>query len=283
MSRKKKWTIERFTADVMPLAENAFGERCKLSLRESVILTSAMIDTALAELISKRLIGPEHEIVEFLGADADGRAPCGSFGSRIQLARLLGILVEEDVALLRLVKKLRNMAAHRVKLEIGAPEVADLLVAIFEFMKTPVTKWYSLLKMLRQRDPRIMKRLAKEDPEGEKIHEAMKRLDEIAPEYDDMHTASRAWLKTKGVENANGADLLTVAFIFFPKLLRTAPTAAPMMLATLLSVYNSRFQLLMNSIAPISQVELPRDAIKLWPSDRIQNSGNETGDGASGF
>src|SRR2546422_5537119 len=104
--RKKKWTIERFTQDVYPLIEQTLGEHAKLPLREAIILTTSMIDLGLVELLSKRLAGSEHEIVEFLGADEDGRAPCGSFGSRIQLATLLGILRDEDVALLRLVKKL---------------------------------------------------------------------------------------------------------------------------------------------------------------------------------
>ena len=147
MSRKKKWTTELFTQDVYPLI--ALGEASKyldLPFRETIILACSVLDAALLELISKRLDGPEHEIVEFLGADEDGRAPCGSFGSRIQLAHLLGILVEDDVRVLRLVKKLRNKAAHRFKLDVSDDAIGNVLCQLFDLMKIPFWVVAELIK-----------------------------------------------------------------------------------------------------------------------------------------
>jgi hypothetical protein len=123
VSSKRKWTIEKFVEEVLPLISANVATHIHLPIRESVVLTSAMIDAGLAQLISKKLRGSDHEIVEFLGADGDGRAPCGSFGSRIQLVRLLGIFVDEDVVLLRQLKRLRNVAAHRVNFSVDDPEV----------------------------------------------------------------------------------------------------------------------------------------------------------------
>jgi len=56
------------------------------------------------------------EIETFLGLNEDGRAPVVSFGARIQMALLLGIITKEDAAVLRAIKKIRNAFSHRVKL-----------------------------------------------------------------------------------------------------------------------------------------------------------------------
>lgn len=89
-----------------------------LADRETVIVACALIDTGLAELLAQRLTGRKSEIEEFLGAQEDGRAPAGSFGARILLARLTGILESEDVALLRALKSLRNDVAHRTDADL---------------------------------------------------------------------------------------------------------------------------------------------------------------------
>ena len=64
----------------------------------------------------------ESEAEEFLGLNGDGRAPVGSLGSRIQLALLAGLLAPEDAAILRGVKNLRNLFAHRVQIGALSPE-----------------------------------------------------------------------------------------------------------------------------------------------------------------
>lgn len=86
-------------------------------------MAAAVIDAALAELIALRLGGPSGEVEAFLGADGDGRAPAGSFGARIQLALLLGIIEERDVATLRVVKQVRNLFAHCTKVTFVTPSV----------------------------------------------------------------------------------------------------------------------------------------------------------------
>jgi hypothetical protein len=63
------------------------------------------------------------EIELFLGIDGDGRAPAGSFGARIQLALLVGLITEEDATILRQIKNLRNTFAHRVKVDFLSPSV----------------------------------------------------------------------------------------------------------------------------------------------------------------
>ena len=110
----KKWTIERYMTEIMldVLPSEAHE---KLSFRELVIISCAELDIGLSEMISKKLCGDDAEVVGFLGADEDGRAPVGSFGAKIQLAYLLGLLSEEELLFLRSIKKLRNYLAHRVR------------------------------------------------------------------------------------------------------------------------------------------------------------------------
>src|SRR5688500_12861561 len=124
---KKSRKIEQWTLDVFPNFERTLPKLVKLSLRDCAILVSASIDVALVEVLSKRLVGPGSAITEFLGGDEDGRAPCASFGSRIQLALLLGLMSEEDAKLLRTLKKLRNMVAHRVNIDVTSPSIQKLL------------------------------------------------------------------------------------------------------------------------------------------------------------
>jgi len=87
------WKIERWLAEVFPGETKIYQEYRGLSPRELAIVSAAILDSALVEIIALRLGGgPEKEVEAFLGADGDGRAPVGSFGARIQLALLLGII-----------------------------------------------------------------------------------------------------------------------------------------------------------------------------------------------
>ena len=56
----------------------------------------------------------------------DGRAPIASFGARIQLTLLLGIITSEDAALLRQIKALRNLFAHRARMEFVHPSAVKI-------------------------------------------------------------------------------------------------------------------------------------------------------------
>src|SRR3989338_7778561 len=110
------WKIERWLKDMFFGESKIFSEYNNLTPRELAIVTAAVLDNALAELLSLRLIAYKQEVEDFLGLDGDGRAPSGSFGARIQLALLTGIITEKDVHILRTIKNLRNLFAHRVRI-----------------------------------------------------------------------------------------------------------------------------------------------------------------------
>ena len=124
------WRIEDWWCDIRP-GIGEYGETYKdLDFRELVIVACADLDHALAALIARRLRGPTKEIEEFLGADGDGRAPCGSFGARIQMALLLDIITSQDAKLLRSLKAIRNLVAHRVTRTYDHPEVQAALLSL---------------------------------------------------------------------------------------------------------------------------------------------------------
>jgi hypothetical protein len=117
------WKIERWLAEVFPGESEIYSEYRSLPPRELAIVSAAVLDTALAELLALRLSNREKECEEFLGLNGDGRAPAGSFGARIQLGLLVGLLTTDDVAILRTVKELRNLFAHRVRVNFLSPSV----------------------------------------------------------------------------------------------------------------------------------------------------------------
>ena len=113
--------IERLFTEVFPGEGAIYAEYGDLPPRELAIVAAAVLDAALAELLALRLVDCEREAEDFLGLNGDGRAPAGSFGSRIQLALLIGLIAPEDAAILRAVKELRNLFAHRVKIGFLSP------------------------------------------------------------------------------------------------------------------------------------------------------------------
>lgn len=117
------WKIERWLAEVFPGESEIYAEYRALPPRELAIVSAAVLDVALAELLALRLADREKECEEFLGLHGDGRAPAGSFGARIQLALLVGLLTPEDAAILRVIKELRNLFAHRVRISFLSPSV----------------------------------------------------------------------------------------------------------------------------------------------------------------
>lgn len=115
------WKMERWLSEVFPVAEKIYSEYRALPQRELAIVCAAVLDVALAELLWLRLRECGKESEEFLGLNGDGRAPSGSFGARIQLALLVGLLTPDDAATLRAMKELRNLFAHRVKVTFLSP------------------------------------------------------------------------------------------------------------------------------------------------------------------
>ena len=120
------WKVERWLADVFPGEENIYSEYRELQPRELAIVAAAVLDAtecALAEVLTLRLKESDKETESFLGLDGDGRAPVASFGARIQLALLVGILTDRDASVLRTIKGIRNEFAHRVNVGFLAPTV----------------------------------------------------------------------------------------------------------------------------------------------------------------
>lgn len=130
------WKIERWLADVFPGKENIYSEYNHLPRRELAVVAAAVLDVALAELLSKRLANKSKEYEEFLGLDGNGHAPCGSFGSRIQLALLVGVITDHDAAILRAIKNIRNKLAHRVRTDFISPDVIPLVLALHDLLLT---------------------------------------------------------------------------------------------------------------------------------------------------
>ena len=130
------WKTEQWMRDVFPGSERIYAEYRLLPRRELAVVAGAVLDSALAELLSKRLSGPESEIHSFLGVDGDGRAPCASFGSRIQLTLLLGIITPDDASILRAIKNLRNRFAHEVRADYTSSTVLPVLLGLHDqFLK----------------------------------------------------------------------------------------------------------------------------------------------------
>lgn len=120
------WKIEKWLSDVFPGASRIYEEYRHLTRRELAIVTAGVLDLAIAELLSMRLAGSPGEREEFLGLSGDGRAPAGSFGARIQLSVLTGIITPEDADILRVIKNIRNRFAHRVNVDFNSAEVLPL-------------------------------------------------------------------------------------------------------------------------------------------------------------
>lgn len=127
------WKVERWLDEVFPGKERVYDEYRSLPARELAIVSAAVLDLALAELLTLRLADIPKEAEEFLGLDSNGRAPAGSFGARIQLALLVGLLDTKDAAVLRAMKGLRNEFAHRVRVNFTSPGPLKALEKLHSF------------------------------------------------------------------------------------------------------------------------------------------------------
>lgn len=153
------WKIERWKTEVFPGKENIYSQYRDLTHRELAIVAAGSLDAALAELLSLRLLDNASEYESFLGLNEDGRAPCGTFGARIQLALLLGIITTTDASVLKTIKNIRNKFAHRVNIDFTSPQLTPLVISLHDIM-------------LAQRNGLITQGLLKATPE---------KVDEIRP------------------------------------------------------------------------------------------------------
>lgn len=126
------WKVERWMAEVFPGPDRIYAEYRLLPRRELAVVAAAVLDSALLELLAKRLGGSDSEVDAFLGANGDGRAPCGSFGARIQLSLLLHVITENDAIVLRSIKNVRNRFAHEVKSDFNSPSVLPLVQKLYD-------------------------------------------------------------------------------------------------------------------------------------------------------
>lgn len=86
------WKTEKWMEEVFPGKDKIYSNYRDLNAREFSIVSCAVIDAALAELISIKLKkSSAAELESFLGVNGDGRAPCASLGAKLQLGYLLGI------------------------------------------------------------------------------------------------------------------------------------------------------------------------------------------------
>jgi len=117
--------------EVFPGKENIYSNYRDLNAREFSVVSCAVIDAAIAELIDLRLKSAKAaEIESYLGVNGDGRAPCASLGAKLQLGYLLGILTEYDLKILRGFKNIRNKFAHSVNVDFTSNEIVKIVTNI---------------------------------------------------------------------------------------------------------------------------------------------------------
>ncbi|MCH7499021.1 MAG: hypothetical protein IH886_03290 [Nitrospinae bacterium] len=121
------WKIEKWLSDVFPGKGEIYSAYHKLPSRELAVVGGGVLDLALAELISIRVNNIPAEYESFLGLDGSANAPAGTFGARIQLALLLGIITQKDAKILRIIKNIRNKFSHQININFCDQSVLPLL------------------------------------------------------------------------------------------------------------------------------------------------------------
>jgi hypothetical protein len=119
--QKEKWSRDIFQ-DINTLATRYQS----LTSRELVIVMGATLDAALSELIELRLVDDPKVAEQFLDDGAD------SFSSKIKLAYLLGILHKEQMAMLNIMREIRNSFAHDVNVSLLSQHIQDRLLNILQ-------------------------------------------------------------------------------------------------------------------------------------------------------
>ena len=126
------WKTERWLEELFPGEGQIYSEYSHLPPRELAIVSCAVLDAALADLLALRLRGGKREVEGFLGVNGDGRAPAASFGARVQLGLLVGLLTPADAEILRIFKGIRNQFAHRVNFDFLSPPALRATTRLFQ-------------------------------------------------------------------------------------------------------------------------------------------------------
>ncbi|MEQ1931657.1 MAG: hypothetical protein ABL957_14165 [Parvularculaceae bacterium] len=118
--RLKKYYRTAAVAEASALQEAFTGE----SDRAAIILVGSWLHDFLRELIVGHMpgIGPELK-TKLFGVDR----PLSSFGSQIDLACAMGLVLPAERDMLHVIREMRNAAAHaRVEITFNTPEIIDL-------------------------------------------------------------------------------------------------------------------------------------------------------------
>lgn len=100
--------------------------------RAAVIISGAMLDELLRDLLASFMIDDKSKVDELLGSEKNAMAPLSSFGARIQLAYTLGLISKFIYDDLILIKKIRNSFAHK---KHGYSFDADKVVSLCNSLK----------------------------------------------------------------------------------------------------------------------------------------------------
>ena len=91
--------------------------------RGAGIVGAAALDDLLMQLI-KRYLGLDEELASrFVGSD--NFVPVGSFSARILTARCLGLIVDDGLRVLTVIRRIRNLFAHDLGLDFDTAPISD--------------------------------------------------------------------------------------------------------------------------------------------------------------
>jgi DNA-binding MltR family transcriptional regulator len=97
------------------------------SPRAAVIVSGALLDALLRDLIASFLIDEPTVVDDLLGTDNKSETPLSSFSARIKTAYCLGLISKSRYQDLMLIKKIRNKFAHKLHgYSFESKEVVDL-------------------------------------------------------------------------------------------------------------------------------------------------------------
>jgi hypothetical protein len=148
---KSKRKIEAWSTQIFGNSDEHNEKYDKLKGRELAILAAAVMDIGLAHAIEKKIRNDQDEVQGFLGLNGDGRAPIGTFGARIQMAYLLGIISKGEMEVYRAIKKIRNHFAHTVNAQFMSLEILkDMNCLIDKYFDVPIGNKSQRLEYAKQ-------------------------------------------------------------------------------------------------------------------------------------
>jgi len=130
------------TPDLKYLSNESLKWLDQSNNRDLVVTKCAVLDIGLVHLLESRLANLPKIAERFLGL-ADNEGPAFSFGARIQLAALVGLISENDAGYLSALKNVRNKFAHRVAIDFTTGVVVKELNKLRPFWEEtiPVNEW----------------------------------------------------------------------------------------------------------------------------------------------